>query len=236
MGYGLVSESTSFLKMAKDAKYACELCSFKSSSANGYHLKDHIKRIHQKVKKYLCQQCGSGFLYASKLKKHEEYVHQGLRPEKKVKCSMCSLCFESQSKLRLHIKAVHERLKDKCCQLCEFSTSANGLLAKHIRLVHLNEKLFPCDECHYFGAAEQDLYDHKKRVHRKEKDIICIKCSRLFSTRQGLVLHVKRKHVVRAPKFACDVCEIKLISKTGLKMHIAAQHLDAKNHKCMQCN
>ena len=66
--------------------------------------KKHIKCVHE-CQKQKCKFCEKEFPTDSKMKKHVESVHEGL---KQYKCRQCDKAFGDDGNLKRHIKSVHE--------------------------------------------------------------------------------------------------------------------------------
>ena len=85
-----------------DPMYPCPQCDYKNAP-DAAHLREHIRRVHENVKDFVCHMCKKAFGSAGMRKAHVEVVH--LRKYRYV----CELCpghrFYEKSTLRAHLAA-----------------------------------------------------------------------------------------------------------------------------------
>ena len=85
-----------------DPKYPCPQCDYKNAPDES-HLREHIRRVHENVKDFVCHICKKGFGSAGVRKSHIEVVH--LRKYRYV-CEMCpGHRFYEKSTLKAHMEA-----------------------------------------------------------------------------------------------------------------------------------
>ena len=128
-------------------------------------LNTHIKRKHEKTAEtYMCDKCERSFFEVSKLKKHIEAVHEGIRHHQ---CNQCHKFYSEKSELRIHISCVHEKLKPFKCELCGKSfgrkTDVNNHPCKN------NPKTYeksPCLICQKIYKNTLTLDSHMKQKHK----------------------------------------------------------------------
>ena len=118
--------------------FPCQFCN-KEYSIN-FHLKQHIRNVHEEKTKYKCDYCDKTFSKECDLSvhndKHIHTVHEGL---KNYMCDTCEKSFTHKGYLKKHILTIHEGHRDYKCNFCgKFFTHAH-VLKTHIRTVHNNK-------------------------------------------------------------------------------------------------
>ena len=78
-------------------------------------LKQHILRVHEKIKPHLCNLCGRSFGCKTNLRKHIEAVHD----RKEYFCEYCTEAFKTEYLYKHHKAEVHEGKGPVKCPLCE---------------------------------------------------------------------------------------------------------------------
>ena len=96
-------------------------------------LRNHIKVVHEGIKKFRCELCNVAFASNKHLKKHIDGVHKGLKEHK---CDFCGKDYSSKNVLKLHIKQVHKGIKDYKCQYCDKFFGQQQILKRHVEGVH----------------------------------------------------------------------------------------------------
>ena len=66
--------------------------------------KEHIRVIHEKLKKFQCEHCEKAFGQKSNLRNHVKNIHGG----KKMKCDFCDK-FLFQYSMKRHIESAHKQ-------------------------------------------------------------------------------------------------------------------------------
>ena len=72
-------------------------------STTKYHLEDHKKRIHRKVREAQCTLCPKSFCTKKDMNRHIMYVHQRM-DYKKFVCTICESRFSRQGALNQHFR------------------------------------------------------------------------------------------------------------------------------------
>ncbi|CAF4837531.1 unnamed protein product, partial [Rotaria socialis] len=104
-----------------------------------------------KLKSFICNDCGLTFKRKENLRRHMLSVHEKLKPHK---CPHCEYASSVKGPLSQHIKAVHEKLKPHKCSHCEYACSQKGDLSKHIKSVHVKLKPYRCPHCEYASSRK----------------------------------------------------------------------------------
>ena len=208
--------------------YKCNFC--EKSFSRGRTLKEHIKVVHEGIKKHECDQCQKCFSDGSSLKNHVK-VHKGIKDHK---CNNCGKSFARKGTLKAHIKMVHEEIKDHNCNFCEKSFATAGNLKTHVKTVHEGFKGHKCNFCGKGFSQARSLKGHLKSVHEGIKDHKCDVCKKSFSQAGHLKIHVITVHEgVKDHK--CDHCGKNFSKGKNLKKHIKAVHEGIKDHYCDHC-
>lgn len=109
-------------------KAQCHICfNFFSDSGS---LKKHVKSVHEKIRPYMCDECGVRFAEKSNLRKHMRARHSN---EKRFVCERCGKRFTFNDGLLRHTRLVHEQQRNFGCQICGSRFKQKTHLEKHYR-------------------------------------------------------------------------------------------------------
>lgn len=86
-----------------------------------------------KEKKFVCEQCGTGFGMKSNLKRHIMTVHEDRRG---YQCVTCGAAFGLKQNLATHIRVKHEKRRPFQCDVCGVSFGYKQVLQNHRRNIH----------------------------------------------------------------------------------------------------
>jgi hypothetical protein len=109
----------------------CKICS--KPICSDYNMKQHIDRVHKKVKPFRCQLCSKAFGYQTVLNLHIDVVHKKLRP---YQCETCLKSFGQIVHLNSHVDAVHKNLKPFQCKDCSKAFGYRSGLKTHVNTFH----------------------------------------------------------------------------------------------------
>ncbi|XP_064596293.1 putative zinc finger protein 66 [Liolophura sinensis] len=145
----------------------------------------------------MCEICGIGFKYPSKLRRHTR-IHTGERPHT---CDICGKTFTEAFKLKNH-RYSHLDVKPYTCEVCGkgFSYSSN---LYHHKVIHSEERSFSCDICGKSFKLMLTLKRHRG-IHTGEKPHVCKVCNKSFTQTSQLKNHI-RIHTCEKP-FFCEIC------------------------------
>ena len=89
----------------------------------------------ERPRRYACSEslCGAVFSAPSKLQRHVEAVHLGLKPHA---CNHCEAAFASVSHLKVHLSSVHLGLKPYECEWCVAAYTSSSSLKAHMASAH----------------------------------------------------------------------------------------------------
>ncbi len=171
--------------------YGCLQCPFKARNFD--KLKLHYIYTHKCMPdatalKHLCVECGEGFVYASRLKKHMETKHC----EEKLVCEYCSYSTVYKSGLRKHIKQIHLKSGEYVCMVqgCGKSFVHQKGLERHMT-VHTGERNFSCEHCQKRFKTISNLSQHLN-THEPKTLYTCPKCLKTFNFKQNFNIHVNK--------------------------------------------
>lgn len=133
---------------------------------NDFLLQRHIK-IHDRVKQFMCNECGRAFATRAYLKYHEDHYHTNAG--RRYPCEICGKEFLHQKNVMRHLIS-HQAEKPYKCKICEKTFNYSHLLKKHEE-IHSGTKNYECHLCGKRFRQEQNLRQHMK-CHRPkpEKD------------------------------------------------------------------
>ena len=94
-------------------------------------LRQHVRRVHEKIKKIPCKTCKKKFDSPSDLKRHTRNDHEKINNLHK--CEQCEKSFGISKNLERHILAVHTDKKDFECKFCEKSFEREISLIQHTK-------------------------------------------------------------------------------------------------------
>ena len=201
----------------RERPFECQQC--KNTYLTSSHMKDHIKVVHENIKKYKCEVCSNEFTTSCGLKRHTNSKHDKIRS---YKCGICNKAFARNFSLTEHQRNVHERKKVEC-EICSKGFLNRNELSDHIQVVH-NGKQHICDICDKVFDNYISWHAHKKCVHKLYQ---CNKCSgKTFPNSVELRNHMDVVH--NGVQFKCNICQNVFTSMKSLETHTNTFHLIMK--------
>ncbi len=215
---------------ARHKVYQCNQCRFRTHRHD--NLLTHFRNNHRHLP-CICDICGKGFSLASRLSRHKDWVHHGLRAyspqelanRKLTHCSMCSAVM-MQKNLKRHMKVIHSGTREFDCPNCEkrFSTRASSLQHQLVHKVDTNNKRVYRYSCNTCGQGFNKLYyyrEHTANAHSGVRPYQCGQCRQTFRFRFVLEKHME---VHEDSSLVCDYCT-RIFQKTKqLKVHMRVRH------------
>ncbi|XP_063836971.1 zinc finger protein 37-like isoform X18 [Ostrinia nubilalis] len=174
-----------------EGKYKCELCDKVVNKIAA--LRDHVQRIHKKIKKNKCPHCDETFRHYNMKITHMVHVHGAKVPE--YKCDLCPKVYLVSGRLKCHMKRAHTNIASVTtheCKTCERKFTTNQALKEHL-VCHSEEKQFECQVCHKKFSRKKVLKTHM-RIHNNDRRFVCKFCSKSFVYKCGMTNHIKTQH------------------------------------------
>lgn len=100
------------LPYTESGKVNCSKC---SKEVFKKYYRQHMERIHYKVKNFICDKCGRKFYKCSEIEDHMN-KHLGIKP---YSCSYeCGMSFSIKASLKKHIQSRHTEGAEFICEIC----------------------------------------------------------------------------------------------------------------------
>ena len=173
------------------------------------------------AQKFSCDECYNVYSSLSKLKKHKECAHAGVR----FNCDQCKYVTSHERALKRHTKRRHS----KKAHIDKAGVSSSN----HFKL-HQENIGYHCDQCDFSGTSILDLSQHRRTIHIQKESYLPSN----VGSRQELGLRgdftastVGNK---LEQKFSCDECKNAYSTAGNLKQHKQAKH-EGILYNCEQC-
>ncbi|XP_070502446.1 uncharacterized protein [Chironomus tepperi] len=155
-------------------------------------MKKHVKIRHQKLKEFVCVECGCPFAQYNTMKRHMDTVHRSLR----VQCPVenCGFSMKRKEKFRQHLIKYHKELDEEAREAAIKSLEYKS----EEQQTHVTE--FPCTECGKMFTKYHNLKRHVAKGHVKKvyprRLFYCPldNCSYKISGKYRVKIHLQRKH------------------------------------------
>ena len=232
--------------VAEKNKFACKSCNISFTSLtdlNSHHLSRH------KDWKLTCPVCSQGFSnlidFCAHKKSHETTIHEKTTSNisdqvQKFPCILCGFSFNTVNELNDHDKTIHNSIfKFKfSCKECSECFPNSMLYLVHMRTFHEKHGLEIASEpepvsnvIESFRQNEELCHQHISRGHpgvashpkSPEPKFQCEYCPKKFMSRFGLRDHINGKH--KGIRFNCKICKTSLGAKRDLRRHLRQKHL-----------
>lgn len=161
-----------------------------------YDLNAHIKIVHERAYRKLCDICGKT-IHGGKhvmeihLKEHQGYsiplfeckicgakvktkyyLNRHMNSLHKISeikhvCKICGKEAPNRHALRSHERYVHEIVKEYGCSICPKIFKKPYELREHLA-THTGENLYTCPYCPRSFKSNANMHSHRKKIHRKE--------------------------------------------------------------------
>nr|CAD7592644.1 unnamed protein product [Timema genevievae] len=208
-------------KKESDEAVACPDCG--KMWGNKKKMKLHRDRVHLRILRFVCHECGKKFFCKSGLNTHL-LTHSKV---KKHECKFCNKRFSSKTNLDTHeSKHLGKKESPFICSYCGRLFTNKLYLQNHERL-HKGERPYACKICGAKFAGLSTLYSHKY-THTDERPHHCNMCGKSFKTTAALYFH-KQQH---SKQHKCDVCCRMFSYMHNLKQHLLTH---TKDYSCSGC-
>ncbi|XP_067642343.1 zinc finger protein 431-like [Eurosta solidaginis] len=188
----------------------CSQCDYKCAA---YKMSDHVHRIHNEPRHFLCNICGKTFVSQSILSSHTKYHQRKVANIKSDACQICGKRFSTQHYLRLHMNVHRNERELHQCNYCDKIYISKIALENHIRL-HKGETI-KCDQCGKQFVRPYELNVHM-RFHTRDYPFKCEVCEKKFAIKGHLRTHMW-KH--QGLKLQCEECGKLFTSTKALQEH-----------------
>lgn len=201
----------------KEYKCGSENCSFETNSP--YDLNNHIKRMHNPVRPFICTICKRAFKRRCDLKNHIETVHSEVKTY--VKCEVCEAIVLERGLASHMINRHSEKAKYKpfVCTICGKAERYEKNLQRHYDAVHEPKDrgvIYQCIECHEQFNRRRELTAHSF-VHFEGIVYQCNTCGNKYKSRKELTNH---EYTHRPIEYPCPLCKQLFQTKSGRGKHL----------------
>lgn len=115
----------------------------------------HLKTKNQKLTgNFKCDVCSNTFSRKSILFKHQNIVHNKMKP---YMCNFCDYTASKKSTVDLHMRQ-HTGEKPFKCDICDYKTSDHNSLRRH-KMTHSGDKKYKCPYCSYSCIQVHGSFD-----------------------------------------------------------------------------
>ena len=217
----------------------------------------HLPKVKEnpnenKIKEYLCDECGNMLKSQHELENHIKTSHEETVENKMMdfKCRECSFVTETRSTLNSHVISNHKDDEIEC-EICGIFLTTRTELREH-REEHKNVQSNEDDDIENLNILLQGLLnentvsssDATPHTEKSTLDFKCGVCHESFMTKTSLKTHKKRIHkaykkvndqkyeknsdrsevYVPISKLKCGLCEVRFVSLDKMDDHMDTQH------------
>ncbi|XP_077287323.1 uncharacterized protein LOC143912050 [Arctopsyche grandis] len=164
--------------------HLCEICNSKFASKSS--LLSHMRAVHQRLKPFVCDQCGRAFTTKGILEEHQ-VRHSDARPHI---CTICRKSFKTKQRLSIHLDTHNDTVYQ--CPHCPVLLNSRRTLRMHL-FVHDEVSRYQCTFCDKAFKRAKDLKNHNN-LHTGRRPYSCPWCSRTFANGSNCRAHKRRMH------------------------------------------
>lgn len=165
----------------------CNFCQTKFATKSGLAM--HIRAVHERLRPFVCDQCGKTFSTKGILEEHK-VRHSDARPHV---CEICNKCFKTKQRLTIHADT-HEGTVYQCPH-CPTRLNSRRTLRMHL-FVHDSVARYKCNFCDKAFKRAKDLKNHNN-LHTGVRPYSCPWCARTFANGSNCRAHKRRIHPVQ---------------------------------------
>ncbi|XP_045202253.2 gastrula zinc finger protein XlCGF7.1-like [Mercenaria mercenaria] len=151
-------------------------------------MRAHIEETHSM--KYICSECGNGFVQKCHLNEHSKYKHSS-QMESLLNCPFenCGRTFTRKQIYQDHLNQ-HTQTKPYSCVKCSVCFSSRYIMKRRHEKVCVEGKTFKCEQCEKSFTERRSLTYHIEGAHRPER-FVCV-CGASYRYKLSLYRHQKR--------------------------------------------
>ena len=158
---------------------------FGAKLAKTKDLKRHNENVHEGLKPFACALCDSKFSEKHKMQRHTDTVHEG---KKSYLCSTCGTGFRDQNDLNRHIETIHEGLKLSKLPKDElFFTkfAEKHKIKRHADTLEVNNGIVESNEIKIEKILEDSALEGKENKEEETYVYECPACKTVLSTKRS---------------------------------------------------
>ena len=226
-----------------DEVYTCSECVYETRHEN--NLKNHIKNVHNGIKRFSCNLCNYTSFYKHHVKDHQKFKHRDMDIKvKRVGCEKCDSDFDIQhsclagNEKRDKVKPksnekVSKEIQDLSCK--NDTAAENGNMQPNTESLQINgnEESLNRDE-----SAGLEPIKHEQKYEDNSEVYTCSECVYETNHENNLKNHIKIIHR-GIKRFSCNLCTYASFFKHHVRYHQKYKHrdMDAKilRFGCEKC-
>ncbi|XP_054716478.1 zinc finger protein 569-like [Uloborus diversus] len=177
---------------SEERGFICNQCGkgFKQISQLRNHLVTHLDRKNLPQKRWYseqeCETCNRKFSDTKCLRKHQQAVHNKLKP---YACSFCGHLSARKAMLQLHMRQ-HTGEKPFLCEHCDYRTGDHNSLRRH-RMRHTGAKPYKCPHCPYACIQAISYKTHLRNKHPGMDGLFsCTYCTFKSVSKENFINHM----------------------------------------------
>lgn len=156
-------------------------------------LPNHLKNMHFKLSRFVCDLCGEIHENYSSLINHEKlHKYNECYP-----CDRCDKQFYNGMLLVEHMRKEHKVFVPFQCQRCDELFEKKSCLNMHYAIQFCYFVSLPkCNGCNIRFPQQKNLDKHQKKKHCRKSQIeyYCNHCDAYFKSKESVKIHLKARH------------------------------------------
>lgn len=174
-------------------------------------LKSHIRNTHKRCSKFVCDECGMGFKFLSRMERHKIAHYNNLRKE--YICHICGVEYAYKSILDSHYRQFHPRGDGGG------GGTGGGEGSNTLSGGEGGGEEFKCKYCELTSPFRVVILRHL-RQHKEEMGHRCEHCGKCYVNIQGLKRHLRINHPATKEEVPCPHCLKCFISVEYMRDHM----------------
>ncbi|XP_031619231.1 zinc finger protein 91 [Contarinia nasturtii] len=220
--------------ICNDSKMPCPMCN-RTFGKNS--LRMHL-RMHTNERIFKCDQCDMKFTRKANLKEHIQRIHLKMKKSKPNKPSSTAAANRLKQKSSSSPYSNEQQLFGCSICEKRFRKKSLLEQHMHCHREMITVRSFKCPEqnCLFSGRSAAELRVHKS-THSNEKNYCCTveNCDYRTKTNALLNRHIKSQHQTDVIQLLCPHCDFRTKISSHLKRHIRT-HTGEKPYQCPHCD